>query len=254
MLEQFAALLDYPDEQTAPRLETCLTRLRDWLPEAEEQMADWRDTLRAQPVWAAQELYTHTFDINPVCSLDVGYYLFGEDYQRGLFLAKLRESQEEVGMTGEVELPDHLPVVLRWLARVYGSELHTDMVADCLLFVLRQIDAALAGYPPGGGSRENPYRGVLRALSHILERDLEERGVTPAIPLPESPGRQANGLSRVNPLARPVDADGLRVLSPLADGCTGCGAMGAGGALPAFSDTDTPRAGYPGYPAKLGDG
>jgi len=163
--ERLAALLDYPNEQTAAQLEACLSELRERFPEAAGRLAGLRDFLHDQPVWAAEELYTHTFDINPVCALGVGYHLFGEDYRRGLFLAKLRESQEEVGLTGERELPDHLPVVLRWLARVYGTELHSDMVSECVLPALRKMDEGLA-------EGTNPYRGVLQAVGLVLEQDL----------------------------------------------------------------------------------
>lgn len=165
--EQLAILLDYPNERMAARLERCLSELGDCCPEAAERLAGLRGFLRDQPVGAAEELYTHTFDINPVCTLDVGYHLFGEDYRRGLFLAHLRESQEEVGLTGERELPDHLPVVLRWLARVYGTELYTDMVSECVLPALRKMDGVLA-------EGTNPYRGVLQAVAVVLEQDLAE--------------------------------------------------------------------------------
>ncbi|MBI3909897.1 MAG: hypothetical protein HY320_03075 [Armatimonadetes bacterium] len=173
LYERLAALLDYPSEHTASHLEACLSALRDCSPEAAEMLAGWHVFLGGNPVCSVQELYTHTFDINPSCPLDVGYYLFGEDYQRGVFLACLRESQEEVGLTGERELPDHLPVVLRWLARVYGTELHTDMVCECVLPALRKMDESLA-------NGTNPYRGVLQAVALVLARDLPEQAIRPA--------------------------------------------------------------------------
>jgi nitrate reductase delta subunit len=144
--------------------------LGEQFPDAAEALAGWSCHFREKPVWSVQELYTHTFDLNPVCSLDVGYYLFGEDYQRGLFMAHLRESQEEVGLDHERELPDHLPVLLRWLARVWGTELHTDMVSLCVLPAMRKMNEAL-----DGGT--NPYRGVLQALTEVLKADLTERGM-----------------------------------------------------------------------------
>jgi nitrate reductase delta subunit len=171
LMEQLAILLEYPDEQTAAHLETALITLRARFPGTAEALAGWRSYLSENPLWAVQEHYTQTFDLNPVCSLDVGYYLFGEDYQRGMFLASLRESQEEVGLEGETELPDHLPVLLRWLARVWGTELHTDMVSECVLPAMRKMDECLARGP-------NPYRGVLQAIAQVLEQDLSERGIS----------------------------------------------------------------------------
>jgi nitrate reductase delta subunit len=167
LYEQLASLLDYPDERTAGQLEACLPELRERFPEAAEALTGWRSYLCDHPVWSVEELYTHTFDVNPVCTLDVSYYLFGEDYQRGLFLGQMRESLEAVGLQEGRELPDHLPVVLRWLARVYGSELHADMVSECVLPALRKMDESLA-------DGTNPYRGVLQAVAMVLERDLSE--------------------------------------------------------------------------------
>jgi nitrate reductase molybdenum cofactor assembly chaperone NarJ/NarW len=170
LIERLAALLDYPGPETAARLEAGLCELRGYSPEAVEALKEWASYVRENPVWSVQELATHTFDLNPVCSLDVGYYLFGEDYQRGMFMAYLRESQEEVGLAAGQELPDHLPVLLRWLARVWGTELHTDMVSLCVLPALHKMDEALA-------DGTNPYRGVLQAVARVLERDLAERGI-----------------------------------------------------------------------------
>jgi nitrate reductase delta subunit len=170
VVEKLATLLDYPDESTRACLVACLDELRAEAPDAVEALGEWERYVVGVPVWDVQELYTQTFDLNPVCSLDVGYYLFGEDYQRGLLLALLRESQEEAGMTDEQELPDHLPVVLRWLARVQGSELHTDMVSECVLPAMRKMDECLAG-------GTNPYRGLLQAIERVLAADLAARGI-----------------------------------------------------------------------------
>ena len=62
-----------------------------------------------------EELYTRTFDINPVCSLEVGWHLFGEDYNRGAFLVRMRGLLREHGIEEGAELPDHLESVLRVL-------------------------------------------------------------------------------------------------------------------------------------------
>jgi nitrate reductase molybdenum cofactor assembly chaperone NarJ/NarW len=202
LLERLAALIDYPDEQIGAHLEACQGDLNRILPEAQASLAEWQGFLDQNPLWAVQELYTQSFEINPICPLDIGYYLFGEDYQRGLFLAQLRESQEEVGLTDEVELPDHLPVLLRWLARVYGSDLHTDMAAECLVPVLRRMDESLS---PAG----SPYRSVLHAITLVLERDLSERGIAVRVD-------DARGAAFRRP---PGDLSEIPILSTTAPSC-----------------------------------
>jgi len=169
LFERLAALLDYPGPTIADHTAACGEELAQRFPQAAAGLLPWRTYLHEHPLSAVEELYTHTFDLNPVCTLEVSFYLFGEDYRRGMFLAQLRASQQEVGLRAGRELPDHLPVLLRWLARIYGSELHIDLVSECLLPALRRMDQQLA-------ERSNPYRGILQTIAQVLEQDLAARG------------------------------------------------------------------------------
>jgi nitrate reductase delta subunit len=182
LFEQLAAALEYPGEGTRAQVEACAAALGGPLPEVAAALSELRQALAERPLARLQELYTQTFDLAPACPLHVGYYLFGEDYRRGLFMAQLRERQEAVGLESEGELPDHLPLVLRWLARAGthgvgdGSEEAQEMVTECLLPALGRMDEALAA-----GS--NPYRGVLAAVAQVLRRDLEARGIPITAPV-----------------------------------------------------------------------
>lgn len=161
-----AALLEYPTDGTLALLKAFRAQVRHSLPRAAEWLGGLEAYLVANPVESVQELYTSTFDLTPVCTLDIGYHLFGEDYQRGRFLALLRESQEKTGMKEERELPDHLPVLLRWLARVRESEVYSEMLEECVLPALSKIDGCLV-------DSANPYRGLLQAVAVILKQDLK---------------------------------------------------------------------------------
>jgi nitrate reductase molybdenum cofactor assembly chaperone len=66
---------------------------------------------------AQQEQYSATFDFDPSCSLDVGWHLFGDAVERGALLARLRQELARAGISENGELPDHLPTLLRLLAR-----------------------------------------------------------------------------------------------------------------------------------------
>jgi nitrate reductase delta subunit len=173
ILEPLATLLSYPDRETAACLDRALEACRAFSPEAAEAVAEWGGYIRETPLWEVQENYTRTFDLAPACPLDVGYYLFGEDYQRGVFMAHLREALEELGMAEEGELPDHLTVLLRWLARVHGSELYDEMTAECVVPVVQRMIALLA-------DGTNPYRRLLQAVARVLEQELSRRGIAVA--------------------------------------------------------------------------
>lgn len=180
--EGLATMLAYPDEGTCGKCRAWLGDRGDDYPEAAVRILGWLTVVEKMQVWELQELYTRTFDLNPCCTLDVGYYLFGEDYQRGAFMAQVRSELDKAGIPCDEDLPDHLPHLLRWLEHVRGTEDHVEMVAECLLPVLRKMDEAMNAPPAGRqgvrgarqeARRDNPYRGLLQGLAMVLERDLE---------------------------------------------------------------------------------
>jgi nitrate reductase molybdenum cofactor assembly chaperone len=230
LLEHLSILLEYPEEHTAAALGALCLALGGDGPDqagrpraarvgtkrqALEALLEWGQYFCHTPLWEVQEAYTQTFDLNPTCSLDVGYYLFGEDYQRGVFMAHLRESQEAVGMEAGPELPDHLPVLLRWLARVYDTELYTEMTAECVVPVLRWMDEMLAS-GRGATDRQNPYRYVLQALTQLLAGDMAERG----IPIAE---RRFRAPDLAAPMGGPgMSLEGVPDLGRALDGANPC--------------------------------
>lgn len=118
-----------------------------------------------------QELYTRTFDLNPVCALEIGYHLFGENYKRGAFLANLRETEAPFDLTQECQLPDYLPVLLRLLTRLDQTDLRNALIADCMIPALEKMLGALS-------DSENPYRYLLAAISALLKLEAGSRPVT----------------------------------------------------------------------------
>ena len=103
-----------------------------------------------------QELYTTTFDLNPVASLEVGWHLWGEQYERGRFLADLRGKQAAMGIDADTELPDHLTVLLQMFARETNDELAVQ-VGTAIDKMLKPLD-----------EHGNPYRHVLHAVHESL--------------------------------------------------------------------------------------
>ncbi len=164
--EKLAALLEYPTEHPGPAVEACRAELDISYPAAAELLTDLQAYVTGTSLDMMQERYTNTFDLTPVCALEVGFHIFGEDYQRGAFLAHLRESQVEVGLGNDVELPDHLAVLLRWLARITGTEVCHDIIEECILPALAKMDECLA-------DADNPYRNPLLAVTAVLEHDLQ---------------------------------------------------------------------------------
>jgi nitrate reductase delta subunit len=157
----FAEILEYP----GPRLPEHVSECRMLLPPAVARfLQEFQMFVEQAGDGQIEELYTSTFDMQSDCSLYIGYQIFGEDRRRGLFMAKLREDYREHGFSDGGELPDHLPVILRYLAVREPDEMTAELVAECVMPALAKLIQALEAKP-------NPYASVLRAVSVLLKTD-----------------------------------------------------------------------------------
>ena len=61
--------------------------------------------------------YVQTFDTRRRCTLNVGYYLYGDTRRRGVALLRLKRMYAAAGLVHDSdELPDHLPLMLEFAA------------------------------------------------------------------------------------------------------------------------------------------
>jgi nitrate reductase delta subunit len=121
-----------------------------------EEVAAFFDEIAIVDPHGLEELYTTTFDLNPVATLEIGWHLWGEQYERGRFLADLRGIQERIGITEATELPDHLTLLLPTIA-VTDDEGLRDKCAKGLDKILIPLE-----------EHGNPYRHLLRAVRSVL--------------------------------------------------------------------------------------
>jgi nitrate reductase molybdenum cofactor assembly chaperone NarJ/NarW len=149
MLQRLADLLSYPDRPLEP-LESDRAEVREFFNEIRGVDAD-----------ELEELYTRTFDLNPVATLELGWHLWGEQYERGRFLADLRALQQEVGLCDSVELPDHLTVVLPMIDRMTLPAAFIETIKPGL----DKISAPLE-------QQNNPYRHIIAAVKTSLQEVL----------------------------------------------------------------------------------
>jgi nitrate reductase delta subunit len=105
-------------------------------------VADFAEKIGGLPFEAVQELYTQTFDWNPDTTLDIGWHIFGENYDRGDFLVKLRCAMREYGLPESGELPDHLSHVLPLIDRMPPEERAT-FAASFVLPALDKLSSSL---------------------------------------------------------------------------------------------------------------
>ena len=119
---------------------------------------------------AMQELYVQTFEFNPACTLEIGWHIFGENYERGEFLVRMREQLRRHGITESSELPDHLCHILPLLDRLEPEEA-ADLVGLFVLPALAKIKDALNG---------SAYQDLVVATATRLEADYPDAPRRPA--------------------------------------------------------------------------
>jgi nitrate reductase delta subunit len=173
LYDAFAALLTYPEEGYRQHVESSLTLSPA---ECRELLVQFSDSIRGLQMWELQELFTRTFDMNPVCSLELGWHLFGENYERGLLLVRMREELRRFGIRESTELPDHLTHVLELLDRM-DDDRAVDFAAACVLPALNKMIAATEG-------KGNPYQLVLLAIHKFLRIEFPEIPLTAEIQEP----------------------------------------------------------------------
>lgn len=161
----FADLLEYPTSEVAQQAGQCLTRLTPVHPEAAGTFDTFACAMQQLSLERVQELYTTTFDMQPVCYPYVGYHLFGESYKRGAFMARLNETYRTFGYSAGQELPDHMSTVLRFL----GLDAVNRQGDFCRSLVDEGLVPALGKMlQTFGAQSENPYHALLSAIQLIL--------------------------------------------------------------------------------------
>ncbi len=157
----FANILDYPGPRLFDDVRDCITSLEPDQIEAARLLGEFRSSLEEARIGRIEEIYTATFDLQAGCSLYAGYHLLGDDYRRSMLLVKLKGWYRERDFTAGKELPDHLCVLLRFLA-LHGHEPDSrELISDCVIPAVSRI-------VEGAKRVATPYRPVLEALLHCL--------------------------------------------------------------------------------------
>jgi len=177
----FANLFEYPTPALSQQAHACVDALAAVDSIAVELFRSFDLQIEQIPLERMEEIYTSTFDMQPVCYPYIGYQLFGESYKRGAFMAQLNHAYGEAYgaatfSTGN-ELPDHVAVVLRFLA-IEGAndEFKQTLLSEGLIPTLEKManpfqkdDQTVK--PIGGG---NPYAALVSALLHVLKIETEK--------------------------------------------------------------------------------
>ena len=170
----FADVLEYPTHtDLAGQAKACADLLLEVSPGASALLAVFHTFVEQAPPDRMEELYTSTFDLQVVCYPYVGYQLFGESYKRGAFLARLNEGYRARDFAIGTELPDHLPVILRFLALGGTGEFGQTLVGEGVIPAVDKMAQTFGETctEPGQSNGDNPYSRVIRALLLVLREE-----------------------------------------------------------------------------------
>lgn len=179
LYELLAELLDYPGPDVVVVAARCRADLEARSPEAAAAVDAFLVHAAGAEPFEMEELYVRTFDLNPAAALDLGYQIFGESYKRGVFLVKMQRAARDHGVDPGSELPDHLPVVLRLLARLRDADDPRSLVDEIVLPAVLKVIGAFGASP-------SPYVALLRAALALLQQD--------------------HGIARIRELPRPIES------------------------------------------------
>jgi nitrate reductase delta subunit len=154
----FASLLTYPTADLLSEIEKDYCQSLSNYSETKQLIDRFQDFVKSVSITDLEELYTSTFDVNPVCFPYPGFHLFGENFNRADFLVKLKQKYQEHGFIApENELADHLPIMLQFLSTLDTDDILTqELLEDCLIPALEKMTE--------GFKTDNHYGLIIKAL------------------------------------------------------------------------------------------
>jgi len=157
--DALAELLEYPRTDNAAITRRLVDRVVAAVPETADDLEPLARFAAERSLGDCEELYVHTFDANAERALEVGWQVFGEQYERGAFLVDLRGRMRTLGVAESTELPDHLTQVLRLLGGMDDDDART-LIARAVAPSLKRVREHVAA--------DSPYAGALDAMAKVL--------------------------------------------------------------------------------------
>jgi nitrate reductase delta subunit len=169
-----ARLLDYPVGKERLAEDTAVVSAFLENERLDCAIAPFAAFVAASPLATVQEAYVATFDFNPTTAPYLGHHLFGDNQKKGGYMIGLKQEYARHGFTPTGnELPDHLPMVLEFLAhlaRENRNGTRQPFIAESVLPGLERLANVFA-------DRESPWKPVVAAAHTLCAADGKE--VTP---------------------------------------------------------------------------
>jgi nitrate reductase assembly molybdenum cofactor insertion protein NarJ len=189
-----AQLFKYPEGDFMLQMKESQDFLNIFYPQAGKELQPFSDYINNCSPDERMELFTKTFDVQPICYLDLGYVMFGEDYKRGAFLLNMKVEQQKINNDCGTDLPDNICNVLVLMTKSNDDEFVEDLVwrifIPCLKKMLAEFDSARVDMKMKILRKKhraiiqeelnhgNVYKNCFTALLEVLRKDFGEIAMT----------------------------------------------------------------------------
>lgn len=192
VLELFAELLEYPHRGLAKTAHEAGAAIASGNPEAAGLLKQFATFVERTPYNTLEEVFTATFDLNASRHPYIGYHLFGEAYKRSVFMLELKERFRTIGFDQGLEMPDHLAVMLRFMALCPDEHVIEELAREAVIPSLEPMMISEEIEPVVEGEEKPPffdvgddYSRVLKALRLVLLARFGAPTELEVIPLPD---------------------------------------------------------------------
>ena len=164
-----ARMLDYPAGKDGMLADHATVSRFLQKKEIESPLAPFARFVESSALAKLQEEYVATFDFNPAVALYLGHHLFGDNQKKGAYLIRLKQEFGRHGFTPPgSELPDHLPLVLgflAYLARNAEDRIRRPFISECVLPGVERLGAAFTA------RGDSPWKPVVEAARLLCVAD-----------------------------------------------------------------------------------
>lgn len=174
LYSHFAELFEYPGEDVRVKVQECIKALKGakgYPPEALAELEEFEKGLDQITVDDLQGIFSYTFELSSDYTLDLGYHLF-DGFKRANNLASIkgmfREKEFPYADVAKGELPDHFPVILKFMDFTDDEDLVKDFRES---FVIRAVERLNKNFER---NRQNVYCHLVNAVYRVLDKDVKE--------------------------------------------------------------------------------
>ena len=164
-----ARMLDYPAGKDGMLADHATVSRFLQKKEIESPLAPFARFVESSALAKLQEEYVATFDFNPAVALYLGHHLFGDNQKKGVYLIRLKQEFGRHGFTPPgSELPDHLPLVLgflAYLARNAEDRIRRSFISESVLPGVERLGAAFIA------RGDSPWKPVVEAARLLCVAD-----------------------------------------------------------------------------------